>query len=46
MAPLRRVIVRSNVTLIRRRPIARIEPQENIWQFLRDNWLSNRIFKF
>jgi hypothetical protein len=20
------------------------EPQENIWQFLRDNWLSNRIF--
>ena len=21
------------------------EAQENIWQFLRDNWLSNRIFK-
>ena len=20
-------------------------PQENVWQFLRDNWLSNRIFK-
>ena len=22
-----------------------LNPQENIWQFLRDNWLSNRIFK-
>ena len=20
------------------------EPQENVWQFLRDNWLSNLIF--
>ena len=20
-------------------------PVENIWQFMRDNWLSNRIFK-
>ena len=24
---------------------ARTEPVENIWQFMRDNWLSNRIFK-
>jgi hypothetical protein len=22
-----------------------LNPQENIWQFLRHNWLSNRIFK-
>jgi asparagine synthase (glutamine-hydrolysing) len=22
-----------------------VEPTENVWQFLRDNWLSNRIFK-
>ena len=22
----------------------KLNPQENIWQFLRDNWLSNRIF--
>ena len=22
-----------------------LNPQENIWQFMRDNWLSNRIFK-
>jgi hypothetical protein len=24
---------------------ARAHPQENIWQFMRHNWLSNRIFK-
>jgi hypothetical protein len=23
---------------------ARIEPVENIWQFLRENWLSSRVF--
>ena len=22
-----------------------LNPVENIWQFLRDNWLSNRIFE-
>jgi transposase len=22
-----------------------LNPQENVWQFLRDNWLSNRVFK-
>ena len=22
-----------------------LNPQENVWQFMRDNWLSNRIFK-
>ena len=22
-----------------------LNPQENVWQFLRDNWLSNRSFK-
>ncbi|MGZ5096155.1 MAG: hypothetical protein ACXWCH_34025, partial [Burkholderiales bacterium] len=22
-----------------------LNPVENVWQFLRDNWLSNRIFK-
>jgi hypothetical protein len=20
------------------------KPQENVWQFMRDNWLSNRVF--
>ena len=23
-----------------------LNPVENIWQFMRDNWLSNRVFKF
>jgi hypothetical protein len=23
----------------------RAEPKENIWQFMRDNWLSSRVFK-
>jgi transposase len=22
-----------------------LNPQENIWQFMRANWLSNRVFK-
>ena len=22
-----------------------LDPVENVWQFMRDNWLSNRIFK-
>jgi hypothetical protein len=33
-----RPIVPCNITL-------RAEPQENIWQFMLENWLSNRIFK-
>jgi hypothetical protein len=24
---------------------AELNPTENIWQFMRDNWLSNRIFR-
>jgi hypothetical protein len=36
----------SNITLI---PLPakcpELNSQENIWQFIRDNWLSNRIFK-
>ncbi len=25
--------------------LAELNPVENVWQFMRDNWLSNRIFK-
>ena len=36
----------SNLTLI---PLPakcpELNPQENIWQFMRDNWLSNRVFE-
>ena len=41
-----RLIVPPNITLI---PLPakcpELNPQENVWQFMRDNWLSNRIFK-
>ena len=41
-----RLIVPPSITLI---PFPakcpELNPQENIWQFMRDNWLSNRIFK-
>ena len=35
-----------NITLLPLPPRApELNPVENIWQFMRDNWLSNRIFK-
>jgi hypothetical protein len=38
--------VPSNITLVPLPPkCPELNPQENIWQFMRDNWLSNRIFK-
>jgi transposase len=40
-----RLIIPPNITLV---PLPakcpELNPQENVWQFLRDNWLSNRIF--
>jgi len=38
--------VPANITLMPLPPKApELNPVENIWQFLRQNWLSNRIFK-
>ena len=38
--------VPANITLMPLPPRApELNPMENIWQFMRDNWLSNRIFK-
>lgn len=38
--------VPDNITLLPLPPRSpELNPQENIWQFLRDNWLSNRIFQ-
>jgi transposase len=41
-----RLVMPPNITLV---PLPakcpELNPQENVWQFLRDNWLSNRIFK-
>ncbi len=36
----------SNLALLPLPPRApELNPQENIWQFMRQNWLSNRIFR-
>ncbi len=36
----------ENITLLPLPPRApELNPVENIWQFIRDNWLSNRVFK-
>jgi putative transposase len=38
--------VPANVTLLPLPPKApELNPVENIWQFIRDNWLSNRVFR-
>jgi DDE superfamily endonuclease len=40
-----RLEVPGNITLLPLPPRSpELNPQENVWQFLRDNWLSNRIF--
>jgi transposase len=38
--------VPDNITLVPLPPrCSELNPVENVWQFMRDNWLSNRIFK-
>ncbi len=38
--------VPDNITLLALPPKSpELNPVENIWQFIRDNWLSNRVFK-
>ena len=40
-----RLQVPGNITLLPLPPRApELNPVENVWQFLRDNWLSNRVF--
>jgi transposase len=39
------LVVPRNVTLLPLPPRSpELNPVENVWQFLRDNWLSNRVF--
>ena len=39
------LVVPPNITLMPLPPrCPELNPVENIWQFMRDNWLSNRIF--
>jgi transposase len=41
-----RLRVPANITLLALPPkCPELNPAENLWQFMRDNWLSNRIFK-
>lgn len=41
-----RLCVPANITILPLPPRApELNPTENIWQFMRDNWLSNRVFK-
>ena len=41
----KRLVVPGNITIVPLPPkCPELNPQENVWQFLRDNWLSNRIF--
>ncbi len=40
------LVIPPNITLMLLPPrCPELNPVENIWQFMRDNWLSNRIFK-
>ena len=40
-----RLNVPENITIVPLPPkCPELNPQENIWQFMRDNWLSNRVF--
>ena len=34
----------DNITILPLPPNPELNPVENVWQFLRDNWLSNRVF--
>jgi transposase len=39
------LVVPDTITLIALPPkCPELNPVENVWQFLRDNWLSNRVF--
>ena len=40
------LVVPPNITIIALPPkCPELNPVENVWQYLRDNWLSNRVFK-
>jgi putative transposase len=41
-----RLVVPPNITLVPLPAKApELNPVENVWQFLRENWLSNRVFR-
>jgi putative transposase len=41
----RKLVVPHNITIVPLPPkCPELNPQKNVWQFVRDNWLSNRVF--
>ena len=41
-----KLVVPPNITLLPLPPkCPELNPVENVWQYLRENWLSNRIFR-
>ncbi len=41
-----RLVIPSNITVVPLPPkCPELNPVENVWQFMRDNWLSNRVFR-
>ena len=41
-----KLVVPDNITILAAAAeMPELNPVENIWQFMRDNWLSNRVFK-
>jgi transposase len=41
-----KLTIPANISLLPLPPKSpELNPTENIWQYLRDNWLSNRVFK-
>ena len=41
-----KLAVPNNITLVRPPPRSpELNPVENVWQFIRENWLSNRVFE-
>ncbi len=40
-----KLTVPDNITIVPLPPKSpELNPQENVWQYMRDNWLSNRVF--
>jgi hypothetical protein len=45
-SPPPKLAIPSNITLMALAPRSpELNPDENIWQFTRDNWRSSRVFK-
>ena len=41
-----KLVVPANIVIVPLPPkCPELNPTENVWQFMRDNWLSNRVFK-